>query len=83
MIDSAIVGASKPDPAIFRVALDCAGVDAAAALHVGDMLCADVDGAAQAGIPAVHLDPTRACRAHDHRHVRSLAGIWRHVAPAS
>lgn len=80
VIDSALVGASKPDPRIFRVALQCAGVDAAAAVHVGDTLSADVDGAAAAGIAALHLDPSRVCRARDHRHIRSLAGIWRHVA---
>jgi len=82
VIDSTIVGASKPDQRIFRVALRHAGAQATAAVHVGDMLWADVDGASRAGIPAVHLDPARACRARQHRHVRSLAGIWRHVAPA-
>ena len=81
VIDSAIVGASKPDPRIFGVALQCAGVDRAAGAHVGDMLSADIDGAARAGILAIHLDPARACRGRDHRHIRSLAGIWRHVAP--
>jgi putative hydrolase of the HAD superfamily len=82
VIDSALVGAAKPDPAIFHAALRCAGVEAGDAVHVGDTLRADIDGAANAGIAAVHLDPARACRAGDHRHVRSLGGIWRHVAPA-
>jgi len=83
VIDSGVVGASKPDPMIFHAALQRAGVDAASAVHVGDMLSADVDGANRAGIAAVHLDPARACRANDHRHLRSLAGIWRHIAPAA
>jgi putative hydrolase of the HAD superfamily len=82
IIDSAVVGAAKPDPAIFHAALAHAGVAPAAAVHVGDMVTADVIGAHSAGIVPIHLDPTRRCRASDHRHVRSLRGIWHHVAPA-
>jgi len=81
VIDSGVVGSAKPDPGIFRAALECAAVSPAAVVHVGDTVCADVVGAHAAGITPIHLDPSRACRAADHRHVRSLAGIWRHVVP--
>lgn len=81
IIDSAVVGAAKPDPAIFRSALAHAGVAPSAAVHIGDMVSADVVGAHSAGIVPIHLDPDRRCRASDHRHVRCLSGIWRHVAP--
>jgi len=82
VIDSGVVGSAKPDPAIFQVALGRAGVPADRVVHVGDTVRADVVGARAAGITPIHLDPNRACRAADHRHVRSLAGIWRHVTPA-
>jgi putative hydrolase of the HAD superfamily len=81
IIDSEVVGAAKPDPAIFHAALAHAGVSPTATVHVGDMVSADVTGALSAGIAPIHLDPERRCRASDHRHVRSLSGIWRHVAP--
>ena len=79
VIDSAVVGAAKPDPAIFRTALAHAGVDPTEVIHVGDLVSADVVGARSAGIVPIHLDPERRCRASDHRHIRWLNGIWRHV----
>jgi putative hydrolase of the HAD superfamily len=50
---SAEVGRRKPDPAIFRAALDRLGVAPGEALHVGDRLHEDVNGAAQLGIGTV------------------------------
>jgi putative hydrolase of the HAD superfamily len=47
---SADVGATKPDPAVFRRALELAGVPASEAVHVGDSLDNDVAGASAAGI---------------------------------
>jgi len=83
VIDSAIVGAAKPDPRIFEAALALAGVRADQVVHVGDTLAADVAGARSAGITPIHFDPLRACRARDHRHVRTLAGIRQHVSPTA
>ena len=80
VIDSTRVGATKPDPRIFHLALERAGVTAAAAVHVGDMLSTDIAGARAAGIAPVHLDPTRGCRDCGHRHIRGLSGLWRHLA---
>jgi putative hydrolase of the HAD superfamily len=55
-VASAEIGIAKPDPAIFRHALRLAGgVPAAAALHVGDTLDADVAGARAAGVTPVLL----------------------------
>jgi putative hydrolase of the HAD superfamily len=56
LVNSAEVGASKPDPAIFARALAVAGVSAGEALHVGDTAAADLAGARAAGIRALHLD---------------------------
>ena len=80
VIDSAIVGSAKPNPGIFREALRRAEAKPTSVVHVGDMLSADIDGARRAGINPIHLDPGRACRTRDHRHIRSLNGIWSHVA---
>jgi HAD superfamily hydrolase (TIGR01509 family) len=82
VIDSTIVGATKPDPRIFELALERAGSTAAATVHVGDALGNDVAGATAAGITPIHFDPLRLCRADGHRHIRSLPGLWRHVAQA-
>jgi putative hydrolase of the HAD superfamily len=81
VIDSTVVGSAKPDAGIFHAALRRAQANHTSAVHVGDMLHADIDGARAAGIVPIHLDPDRACRGRDHRHIRSLAGIWRHVSP--
>jgi len=82
VIDSAVVHSAKPDPGIFHAALECAGADPAAVVHVGDTVSADVAGARAAGIVPIHLDPGRWCRASDHRHIRALNGIWSHLDPA-
>jgi HAD superfamily hydrolase (TIGR01509 family) len=79
VIDSTVVGAAKPDPRIFHMALARAGVPPPETVHVGDTLSADVAGACAAGITPIHFDPPRACRATDHRHIRSLPGLWRHI----
>jgi putative hydrolase of the HAD superfamily len=53
VVISAELGVAKPDPAIFRAALERLGTAAAGALHVGDSLEHDVAGARAAGIEAV------------------------------
>ena len=77
VIDSAVVGVAKPDPAIFGLALDALGVPATGTvLHVGDSLRYDVAGALAAGLQPVHLDPHGFCPAPDgHPHIRALADL--------
>jgi putative hydrolase of the HAD superfamily len=53
---SALVGAGKPDPAIFRDALARLGVAPEDALHCGDLPDRDCLGARRAGVEAVLLD---------------------------
>jgi putative hydrolase of the HAD superfamily len=55
VVSSADAGAAKPDPAVFRLALERLGVEPARALHVGDGE-ADREGAAAAGL-AFEPDP--------------------------
>lgn len=64
---SAEHGVAKPDPALFRVALDRLGVAPEDAWHVGDRLADDVAGALAAGITAVWLDRSGAGPAVDPR----------------
>lgn len=55
-VTSAEVNAEKPHPAIFRAALEKAGVEAHQAVHVGDQPSSDVEGAMGVGINPVLLD---------------------------
>jgi putative hydrolase of the HAD superfamily len=57
VVDSTVVGAIKPDPRIFQIALDRLGVSPADALMVGDSPSADVAGAQALQIRAALLDP--------------------------
>jgi HAD superfamily hydrolase (TIGR01549 family) len=57
VIDSALVGVEKPDPRIFERALARFGVSADRALHLGDTVATDVDGARAAGVRAGLIDP--------------------------
>ncbi|MDR1083148.1 MAG: HAD family hydrolase [Coriobacteriales bacterium] len=56
VISSAQVGLHKPQPEIFRLALEQAGATASEAMHVGDHVQADVGGAAAVGIKPVLID---------------------------
>jgi putative hydrolase of the HAD superfamily len=51
-----VAGAPKPDAAPFLLACAMLGVDASNAVHVGDSLVADVEGALAAGLGAIWLD---------------------------
>jgi putative hydrolase of the HAD superfamily len=55
VVTSAVIGARKPAPAIFEAALRIADVRPDHALHVGDSLEEDIDGARAAGLRAVLL----------------------------
>ena len=53
-----LAGAPKPDPAPFLLACTLLGVEPSAAVHIGDSLVADVEGALAAGLSAIWLDRT-------------------------
>jgi len=65
LVVSEEAGVSKPDPGIFRIALDRLGVDAADAVMVGDSWAADIVGARAAGIRAIWFNPLGAVRPSD------------------
>ena len=78
VVDSALVGLTKPDPAIFEPALAALGTQAARTLYVGDTVHADVQGARAAGMPVVQLDPYDLHADFDHArlpHVDALADL--------
>ena len=72
LVVSEEVGVSKPDPAIFRVALDRLHVRADDAVMVGDSCAADVEGALAAGIRAIWFNPSGAAAPHLQASVRQL-----------
>jgi len=55
IIISTEVGVEKPNPAIFRLALERSGLKAERVLHVGDHDVNDIWAARQAGITAVKV----------------------------
>ncbi|HEX9125315.1 MAG TPA: HAD-IA family hydrolase [Methylomirabilota bacterium] len=57
IIDSAVVGVEKPDPKIFHLGLERAGVAAHEAVYIGDLYSVDVLGSRAAGLGAILLDP--------------------------
>ncbi len=57
IVDSSVAGVEKPDPAIFRPALDALELAPEEVLYVGDLYEVDVIGAQAAGLPAVLLAP--------------------------
>ncbi len=72
---SALVGARKPDPAIFHHALGRLGVRPSAALHCGDLPHTDCLGAHRAGVAAVVLDRSGTLTESDCPRIRSLAAL--------
>lgn len=75
IVDSAVVGVRKPDPAIFGLALEAVGAEPSAALHAGDSVFADVGGAHAAGLAARHVDPFGVCALPGHAHIASLGDL--------
>jgi putative hydrolase of the HAD superfamily len=75
VVISAEVGVAKPDPAIFRAALERLGARAEDALHVGDSVEHDVAGARAAGLDAVLVARNGAAAPDGVRAVRSLAEL--------
>jgi len=57
VIDSALVGVEKPDPRIFHLGLERAGVAAHEAVYIGDLYSIDVLGSRAAGLGSILLDP--------------------------
>jgi putative hydrolase of the HAD superfamily len=82
VLTCAEVGVRKPDPAVFVRALAMAGVSPERALHVGDSLQEDVEGARAAGIEPVLIARDRSdvpAPGEDHAIIHSLRELPRLV----
>lgn len=69
---SSLAQAAKPSAKIFQLALDKHAVDPEEALHVGDSLRDDVEGAGKAGLHAVLLDRQGTSQSSGVRTIKSL-----------
>lgn len=72
IVDSEVVGVSKPDPAIFDFALKPLKSDPARTVYIGDSYALDCVGAGRAGLYAILLDPHGL---HTHRGVERVARL--------
>lgn len=76
IVDSGVVGVSKPDPAIFEHAARLLDVPLDRAVYVGDTRRYDVAGALAAGVLPIHFDPLGLCpQQGEHAHVASLPEV--------
>jgi putative hydrolase of the HAD superfamily len=83
ILDSQVEGVEKPDPRIFRLALERLGEDVRAAVHVGDFYYVDVAGARAAGIRPVLVDEADLYPDADCPRVRSIAELAAHLVPGA
>lgn len=81
IIVSAIVGVVKPDPKIFEMGIEAAGVPADQILYIGDNFVDDIQGANRMGIDAVLINrPGREPEQAPHM-INSLQEIERIIFP--
>jgi len=82
VIDSGNVGVMKPDPRIFRMALEAMAIDPEDAWYIGDMPAIDVVGARRVGIRPFVMDPLGLHADADYDSVASLSDFAERVAGA-
>lgn len=82
IVDSAIVGVRKPDPAIFAMALQELDCDAGPSWYAGDLPDVDVVGSRAAGLNAALIDPLDHYRGYeDAPRFDSVAALVTSLAP--
>lgn len=72
VVISGVVGFSKPNPEIFRIALAKASSKPQETVHIGDVYASDVVGARNAGISPILLDRDGTARAADCEKITTL-----------
>ena len=72
---SGSAGVEKPDPRIFEIALEQAGVDAAESVYVGDNVHFDVEPAVSVGMDTVLIDRRGRYPDHDGKRITSLVEL--------
>jgi phosphoglycolate phosphatase-like HAD superfamily hydrolase len=83
VVDSGAVGVMKPDPRIFRIALDALDLPAHRVWYVGDTPGIDVVGARRAGIRPFLVDPLGLHHEADYDRVGSLAELAERILAAA
>lgn len=82
VIDSGLVDVEKPDPRIFHMALERAGVRAEDSYYVGDLYPVDVVGARAAGMEPVLLDPLGRYAGRDCRTITDIPSFANELVSA-
>jgi len=72
---ASLARAAKPAPKIFEIALEKHAVDPNEAMHVGDSIRDDVEGATKAGLTGVLLDRTGRSQVSGGHVIRTLEEI--------
>lgn len=75
VVVSSLVGLEKPDPAIFELAIENAGVPKEEILYVGDQMDDDIRGAQAVGLKAVLIDRHNQQLRCDCPRIRSLSEL--------
>lgn len=79
VIDSRICGCEKPDPRIFRTALQSLGTAPEASVYIGDLYSVDYVGARAVGMQALLMDAAGVYAGTSYPRVESLAEIGPHL----
>jgi putative hydrolase of the HAD superfamily len=79
VVDSHVVGVEKPDPEIFRIALERLGARPETAVFLGDVPSVDVVGARAAGLTAILVDPFDLYTEWDVLRLRSIRDLPGHL----
>ena len=72
---SGMVGVEKPDPEIYRIAIERAGVDPARAVHVGDSPRTDMEPASAVGITPILIDRAGRYPNSEYARIEDLGGL--------
>ncbi len=79
IIDSGVVGVSKPDPTIFQFALTTLDLHPSDVMYVGDSVKYDIRSARAAGMTPLHFDPFDLCADTDHLHIDQVGDVLHFV----
>lgn len=82
VVDSHVVGVEKPDPQIFRIAMERMSVAPETAVFLGDVPSVDIAGARAAGLTPVLLDRHDLYTSIDVPRLRSIAELPQWIATA-
>jgi len=80
LFDSFEEGVEKPDPRLFKIALERSGSVPETTMHVGDLYHVDVVGARSAGLQAVLLDTARLYEEVDCQRIHALPDLCQLLA---